>query len=73
MHITKNFLKSRAVVSSCKNFLLRAAAGPHSCKKIRGNIDVMCLWYIPLRRPRLFMSCKADNDDDDDDDNGIPL
>jgi hypothetical protein len=34
MHITKkNFFKCGAVVRLCKNFLLRAVAGPRSCKK----------------------------------------
>jgi hypothetical protein len=39
MHITKKLLKCPAVVKSCKNFLLRAVAGPPSCKKkIRDNV-----------------------------------
>jgi hypothetical protein len=39
MHITKKFLKCRAVVRSCKNFLLRAVGGPRSCKKkIKGRL-----------------------------------
>jgi hypothetical protein len=29
----KKLLKCRAVVRSCKNYLLRAVAGPRSCKK----------------------------------------
>jgi hypothetical protein len=32
-HITKKRLKCHAVVLSCKNFLLRAAADPRNCKK----------------------------------------
>jgi hypothetical protein len=38
MHIKKKLLKYRAVVRSCKNFLLRAAAGPRSCKKKLGPL-----------------------------------
>jgi hypothetical protein len=38
MHITKNLLKRRAVVRPCKNFLLRALAGPRSCKNYREPI-----------------------------------
>jgi hypothetical protein len=37
--LEKKLLKWRAVVRSCKNFLLRAVEGPRSCKKeIRGNV-----------------------------------
>jgi hypothetical protein len=36
--ILQKVLQCRAFVRSCKNFLPRAAAGPRSCKKIRGNV-----------------------------------
>jgi hypothetical protein len=65
----KELLKCRAVVRSGKNLLLRAVAGPRSCKKIRGTlistpIDVftkLCLirrrnflpWHPNLRRSDL--------------------
>jgi hypothetical protein len=38
MHITRNLLKCCASVRLCKNFLLRAVAGPCSCRKIRGDV-----------------------------------
>jgi hypothetical protein len=34
----EKLLKCRAVVRSCKNFLLRVVAGWCSCKKFRGNV-----------------------------------
>jgi hypothetical protein len=56
LHITKKLLKCRAVVRSCKNFLLRAVAGPRSCKKknqnerCRGGIlDVLALSLAKAR------------------------
>jgi hypothetical protein len=36
--IKKNVLKCRAVVRSCKNFLLRAVASPRSCEKVEGTL-----------------------------------
>jgi hypothetical protein len=43
MYITKNFLKCRAVVRSCKNSLLTAVAGPCSCKKkLEATFSVTC-------------------------------
>jgi hypothetical protein len=40
----KKRLKCRAVVRSCKNFLLIAVAGPRSCKnKLEGRLTGMCL------------------------------
>ena len=42
MHITKKLLKCRAVVRSCKNFLLRTVAGLRSCKKLEGTLVKTC-------------------------------